>query len=162
MGTAPRISAAWCRALKKILLYVTGRVHVIDRDKRASAMITHYDPHQPPEPDEWNALDEPVQIDMVVEYHEREGFELPNEYVHAIIHIVVENQAAMGDMTPVAATLERLMDEGLDRHDAIHAVGTAITEHLWSRSHGQPNNANDYFELLHALDAQKWLDSWEE
>ena len=33
-------------------------------------------------------------------------------------HVVVENQVALGEATPVPATLDRLMDEGLDRHDA--------------------------------------------
>jgi hypothetical protein len=39
---------------------------------------------------------------------------------------VVENQLALGEATPVPTTLERLMDEGLDRHEAIHAIGSIL------------------------------------
>ena len=41
-------------------------------------------------------------------------------------HVVVENQVALGDATPVPATLDRLMDEGLDRHEAVHAIGSIL------------------------------------
>jgi hypothetical protein len=34
----------------------------------------------------------------------------------------------MGDATVVPATLNRLMREGLDRHDAIHAVGSVLAQ----------------------------------
>jgi hypothetical protein len=45
---------------------------------------------------------------------------------HAANHVIVENQLAMGDATVVPATLARLMQEGLDRHDAIHAIGSVL------------------------------------
>jgi hypothetical protein len=41
-------------------------------------------------------------------------------------HVVVENQVALGEATPVPATLNRLMQEGLDRHEAIHAIGSIL------------------------------------
>jgi len=41
-------------------------------------------------------------------------------------HVVVENQVALGEATAVPATLNRLMHEGLDRHEAIHAVGSIL------------------------------------
>jgi len=54
------------------------------------------------------------------------------------------------------------MREGLDRHDAIHAVGAVFTEFLWESVHGNrdeiehPNTL--YEERVRALTAQKWLD----
>jgi hypothetical protein len=36
----------------------------------------------------------------------------------------MDNQIAMGDATVVPATLNRLMREGLNRHDAIHAIAS--------------------------------------
>ncbi len=39
-------------------------------------------------------------------------------------HVVVENQIALGDEIPVARNLHQLMAQGLDRHDAIHAIAS--------------------------------------
>jgi len=52
---------------------------------------------------------------------------LPDETLHASIHVIVENQAALGDDTPVAGAIERLMAEDIDRHEAIHAVGSVLS-----------------------------------
>ena len=41
-------------------------------------------------------------------------------------HVIVENQVALGDATHVPTTLDRLMDEGLDRHEAVHAIGSIL------------------------------------
>jgi hypothetical protein len=48
--------------------------------------------------------------------------------LHGLAHVMVENQIALGD-PPVPAIREalvRLMGEGLDRHDALHAVGSVV------------------------------------
>jgi hypothetical protein len=42
-----------------------------------------------------------------------------------------ENQLALEDQAIVRATLHRLMNEGLTRHDAVHAVGAVLTEHIY-------------------------------
>lgn len=47
-----------------------------------------------------------------------------------MIHTVVENQAALGGEYPVAEKLGQLMGEGLNRHDAIHATGSVLAQHL--------------------------------
>jgi len=82
-----------------------------------------YDPRNTPDPDEWLSLDESECLSMVEEHHRRHGVKLPNPAIHAIIHVIVENQVAEGDEIPVRAVLERLIDEGLDRHETIHAIG---------------------------------------
>jgi hypothetical protein len=46
---------------------------------------------------------------------------LPNERLHAATQLIVENRVALGKAYPVRSVLFRLMEEGLDRHDAIHA-----------------------------------------
>ena len=46
--------------------------------------------------------------------------------MHAITHVIVENQIAMGDATVVPATLDRVMREGLNRHDAVHAIASVL------------------------------------
>lgn len=47
-----------------------------------------------------------------------------------LIHVVVENQIALGDEIPVRRAVQRLMSEGLDRHDSIHAVGSVLIGHI--------------------------------
>jgi Domain of unknown function (DUF1841) len=51
---------------------------------------------------------------------------ITNPELHAIAHVVVENQVALGEATSVPATLDRLMHEGLDRHEAIHAIASIL------------------------------------
>ena len=93
-------------------------------------MLTKYDPNRPPDPQRWLATDED-QLRMIIErYHRRIGFRAPSEVGHVLAHLIVENQAAFGDETPVAATQLRLMDEGVDRHEALHAVGSVLMGHL--------------------------------
>jgi len=49
-----------------------------------------------------------------------------------VIHAVVETQIALGDELSAAQTLDRLLEERLDRHDAIQAIGSVLAEHLHS------------------------------
>lgn len=123
-----------------------------------------YDPLTPPEPGAWMDLDEGEQMLIVEEYHRARRIDLPNARLHAALHAVVESQAAMGDELPVAATLSRLMDEGLDRHEALHAVAAVLASHMAALQRGElpptgdPNDA--YFAELRKLTRQSWLDEW--
>ena len=65
------------------------------------------------------------------------GIKLPNRRVHAALQAIVETQVAMGDETEAQATLIRLLSEGLDRHDAIHAIGDVLAEHMYNLQKGQ-------------------------
>ncbi|MBV8751567.1 MAG: hypothetical protein JO328_01760 [Hyphomicrobiales bacterium] len=109
-------------------------------------------------------MDEQERINLVEQYHRRAGIRLPNVKVHAIIHAVVENQIALGDEIPVRRTLERLISEGLDRHDAIHAIGSVVAFHISdvvSRPEALPKeNPHDaYYAALERLTADEWLQS---
>jgi Domain of unknown function (DUF1841) len=90
-----------------------------------------YDPDVAPDPARWLALDEQERLEQVLDYHRRAGITLPNEKIHAVMHATVENQIAMGDELPVRRTVERLMAEGLDRHEAVHAVASVLTARLF-------------------------------
>jgi hypothetical protein len=123
-----------------------------------------YDPLHAPDPKEWNALDEQERIRLVEQYHRRAHIRLPNAKVHAVIHAVVESQIALGDEIPVRRTLQRLMSEGLDRHDAIHAIGSILAQHIFdlvtapeAASKANPNDA--YNAALERLTAEEWLQS---
>jgi hypothetical protein len=106
-------------------------------------------------------MDEQERIQLVEQYHRRAGIRLPNVTAHAVIHAIIENQIALGDELPVRRTLQRLMSEGLDRHDALHAIGSVLALHmsdLASRpkavSKADPNDA--YYAALERLTAEDW------
>ena len=86
--------------------------------------VRGYDPMKAPDPEWWLLLSEDDRNGLVLEYHRLARVEVPNATLHAAFHVIVETQAAMGDELPVARTLARLQIEGLDRHDAVHAIGS--------------------------------------
>jgi hypothetical protein len=121
-----------------------------------------YDPSRSPDPAEWLALDESERLDLIVQYHDDADVELPNRDLHAAIHSVVENQVAMGDETTARATLDRLTADGLDRHEAIHAIGSVLAKHLYNlfRSEGAgPDPHASYLQELESLTAEDWRSS---
>jgi hypothetical protein len=85
-----------------------------------------YDAIEQPDSEIWLELDETERVDLVIDYHRRIGVRLETPQLHATAHVVAENQVALGDATPVPETLERLMNEGLDRHEAVHAIGSIL------------------------------------
>jgi len=124
--------------------------------------MQRYDPLKAPDPGKWLALDEQERIDLVRDYHRRARIKLPDATLHAVVHAIVESQIALGDQLSVRRTAQRLMDEGLDRHDAIHAVGSVLSEFIFDiltepKLHAVPNAA--YFAALERLTAEGWLQS---
>ena len=82
-----------------------------------------------PDPDLWVALDEEERIDLVMAYHRGAGIRLPRAKAHAVYHVIVESQIADPKL-PVRSTAQRLMSEGLDRHEAIYAIGSVLAGHM--------------------------------
>ena len=76
-----------------------------------------YDPDRPPRPDAWLAIDEGKRLELADAYHRGLKLPAPHARLHAAIHVVVENQLAIGETT-VVETLARLRGEGLSRHEA--------------------------------------------
>jgi hypothetical protein len=95
--------------------------------------MTHYDPAVAPEPATWLELDEQLRIALAEQYHNSKDIKLPDVRVHATFHVIVENQLAEGIQATVTA-VARLMGEGVSRHDAIHAIGSALVEHMQEAS----------------------------
>jgi hypothetical protein len=117
-----------------------------------------YNPDVAPNPAEWLALDEGEQIALVEAYHQRAGIDFPQATLHAVIHAVVERQLAM-QLPQVVSTLARLRQESLDRHDAIHAIGSVLAEHmrqLMSDELNVPDPNPIYFTALDRLSAESW------
>ena len=118
----------------------------------------HYDPDRKLDVEAWLDLDEDERMSLVIDYHRRARIKLPNAKVHAIVHTIVENQAALGTGYVVAGTLERLMSEGLDRHEAIHAIGSVLMGHILDLQQGRlKGDLNEvYFQELAQLSAENW------
>jgi hypothetical protein len=144
------------------LEWLSDAARAIDRIHEA---MRSYDPHTEPDPREWLAMDEQERIDVVLAYHRDAGLGGPRDKAHAVFHVIVENQIA-DDTLPVRRTALRLMSEGLDRHDAIHAIGSVLAGSIHDRlrradSGSQPGeDANEaYFAELEALTSDAWLRS---
>src|ERR1043166_3743689 len=93
--------------------------------------MDHYDPLQAPDPKEWLALDEGERIALAEDYHRRAGIRPPKIQLHGGLPATVETQAALGAETRVRRPLGRLMSEGLDRHDAVHAIGSVLMDFIY-------------------------------
>src|SRR6516225_9507351 len=123
----------------------------------------HYDAGKAPDREAWLELDESERVDLVLDYHRRKKLPVgENERLHGTIHVVVENQVAMGDVTVVPATLERLMREGLKRHEAIHAIGSVVIQIVFDAITGSGAKAGiadinaTYGRELAELTAASW------
>jgi hypothetical protein len=84
---------------------------------------------------------------------------VPSHRLHATTHVIVENQVAVGDEVPTRRVLDRLQTEGLDRHDAIHAIGAVLLRHERAAPRGTPENADTRAACRAALErltATRW------
>ena len=122
-------------------------------------LAMRYDANDQPDTETWLDLDETERVDLVIDYHRRTRVQLDSLELHAVTHVVVENQVALGDATPVPATLDRLIAEGLDRHEAIHAIGSVlmniVLDVVREADDGRDINAK-YGRALAALTATGW------
>ena len=66
-------------------------------------MLKKYDPDVGIRAPEWLATDEAERIELVRAYHRRARVRLPNERLHALIHVIVENQLALGEVVVIEA-----------------------------------------------------------
>ena len=118
-----------------------------------------YSPDRSLESQWWSSFSEGEQIELVREFHRRSGVKIPNANLHAATHVIVENQILLGEETPVASTLERLMSEGLSRHDAIHAIGSVLAPVIVDIIRGEIRSEVNlvYYRRLQKLTADSWL-----
>ncbi len=123
--------------------------------------MNSYNPRKAPAPDAWLEMDEAQRLDLVVHHHRND--DLPNLEIHAAIHTIVENQLAE-DLTEVLDALDRLTRDGLDRHDAIHAIGFVLVEQIQEVLQGgvfDKESEQAYFQGLKDLTAETWLEQGE-
>lgn len=148
--------------------------HQVDPQAREAAQaegtIRVYDPFTAPDPEQWLALGEQERIDLVLEYHRHARIRLPRAKLHAVVHVIIENQIADPEL-PVRRAAQRLMSEGLDRHEAVHAIGSVLAGYLNDLMRGiesgddsietttDRNPIKHYYIELEALTAEEWLRS---
>jgi hypothetical protein len=72
-----------------VILGVAGRTRFAMR----------YEANEQPDSETWLQLDEIERVERVMDYHRRTRVELANPKLHAMTHVVVENQLALGDAT---------------------------------------------------------------
>ena len=121
--------------------------------------MLEYDPHVPPDPVQWLALGEARRFELVEDYHERMCVEVGSMQAHVATHVAVESQLALGDPPMIRAVLERLMAEGLDRHNAVHAIGSQLIEVMHDLVHKKPGSTDvnrRYQERLGRLTRARW------
>jgi len=116
-----------------------------------------YNPDIAPDPARWLDSDEGARVHAIREYHKKAREPVgQNQNLHAAIHAVVENQLAEGHAA-ATATLSRLISEGLDRHDAIHAIGAIVAAEMFDMiKHQATHDPEQYARKLRALTAARW------
>ena len=122
--------------------------------------MEEYNPGCAPEPESWLELDEQERIAVVETYHRGARIKLPNVTAHAALHVIVENQIAL-NVEPVVRAMHRLRNEGLTRHEAIHAIGSVVAEHLFDilktdQNDDAATSQARYYAAVERLTAASW------
>ena len=108
----------------------------------------------------WFSEDENDRYEAIYQYHKRIKVKLPNIRIHTLFHVIVENQLAEG-IEVVKNKLDELIKDGLDRHDAIHAIGYVLSAHIYNLLKYKPEKSDlnkEYYDKLSKLTKQSWLD----
>jgi len=126
-------------------------------------MLNHYDPERAPNPKQWLALDEDEQAHLVEKYHRAHRIKLPDIHLHAMFHAVIERQIAE-NLAPVVRAMKRLVvEDGLSRHEAIHAIASVLVGHmheLLNPSREETRDTDTYLAEVERLTAQSWFDNY--
>jgi hypothetical protein len=120
--------------------------------------VNSYDPNKAPDPEMWLALDEQIRITLVEEHHRLARIKLPNLAAHAVLHAIIENQIAE-NLESVVRAMTRLTAEGLGRHDAVHAIGSVLAEHIHDLFNTKADAADSqaiYNAAIDRLTAKVW------
>ena len=123
-----------------------------------------YNPDKKMNPETWLALDEDEQQELIEEYVLTEELDLGDDVsftLHAAAHTLVETQLAMDEKDTVDA-YDRLIRQGLKRHETIHALAAVIFEGVHQSMQENMNEPGAdltirYKSRLRKLTAKKWL-----
>ena len=74
---------------------------------------------------------------------------------HLLIHELIEKQLLAGDPPEVRGVLERLISEGLSRHQAVHAMGSVMAKEAYLMMRDKrPLDREAYLGQLETLHAE--------
>ncbi len=71
----------------------------------------------------------------------------------------MENQLALDDQAIARDTLQRLLEAGISRHDALHAIGSVLAERIYDALKETPEVTDlyaPYQAALQGLTPEKW------
>jgi len=98
-------------------------------------------------------------MDIVRDFHEASGEEFPEDALemHTIFHVTVENQLAE-KVELLPETIAKLTRQGLDRHEAIHAIAAIISEDIFDLWKGNKTefSTKQYRRKLEKITAKRW------
>ena len=121
--------------------------------------MKQYNASKKPTPELWLSLDDDARLELVEQYVEKFERKIDDsaKSIHASIHMVVENQLALNEDVTIKA-YQRLMQQGLKRHETIHAIGAIILESIES---GMKEKSDEpivnYKNRLRKLTAKRWI-----
>lgn len=109
-----------------------------------------YDADSAPAAAAWLEAAEPERLAAIEAHHAelRTHPPTPKPRLHATLHLVVENQLAEGKPPEVSAAIERLVNGGLSRHDAVHAVAFVVSDLTTRALGGEKLGPSAYPEAL--------------
>jgi hypothetical protein len=86
-----------------------------------------YDANRAPEPN-WLSCAPADKLRQVTAFHAVQRVAAGPLKSHAALHVIVEDLIARGD-GPVVRSMARLQQQGMTRHEALHAVGETVASH---------------------------------
>lgn len=123
--------------------------------------MNRYDPDVPPDPQAWLAMDESSRISLINSCHASHGEFGESLLAHAAMHAAIETQLASSEPVEATQALQRLVDAGLSRHDAVHAIGTVLADFIFamlkSPDEAQGFDQSAYASALSDLTVSSWL-----
>ncbi len=113
-----------------------------------------YNPAKQIDPDRWLSIEEDERLYAIQCWiSELTGSEIEDCVIEAVPILAVENQVAMADPPVTRATLERLLDGGIDRMTAIQVMGDVMAESLSAAvSQLQNHDLDAYARALEQID----------
>ena len=120
--------------------------------------MENYNPLKQPVPEEWLAIDEQERISLVRDFHDTLD-EMPEDALslHTMFHVIVENQIAQ-KVEFIPEAIAKLIRQGLDRHDAVHAIASIVCEDIFDLVNGnkQEFSVKQYRRKLEKITAKRW------
>ena len=75
-----------------------------------------------------------------------------NPFVHTVLHVIIDRQLQLGDPDYVAAAYKRLIDQGMESHEALHSIIAIFANlHFASTRRGGQFDSLDYESQINNL-----------